>query len=90
MKTVHTQADFNEYINTNYQLEIKYPRSWSKKQLEDPITGEIVAFSSPKESESDIFQEKIFVTVEKLPDSINNLDEYAEMLTNRIIDKYKC
>ena len=77
---------FAEYRNTNYQIKIKYPKSWSLKQLEDPITGEVVMFSSPKESESDIFREKIFITVENLPDDINDLDEYAEILTDRIIN----
>ena len=77
---------FAQYQNTNYQIKIKYPKPWSIKQLEDPITGEVVVFSSPKESESDIFREKIFITVEDLPDDVNELDDYAEILTNRIID----
>jgi len=77
---------FEQYRNINYQINVKYPKLWSIKQLEDPITGEVVVFSSPKESESDIFREKIFITVQDLPDNINNIDEYAEILTNRIIN----
>lgn len=83
---------FTEYINSsqhsnnNYAIRIKYPKSWSVKPLEDPITGEVVVFSSPKESESDIFQERIFITVENLPNGIETLDEYAQVLTERIIN----
>ena len=78
---------FSEYTNTNYQLKIKYPETWSVRQLEDPITGEVVVFSSPKESQSDIFREKIFITVETLPDNIDTLDDYANIiLTNRIMN----
>lgn len=72
---------FLPYTNNNYNIEIKYPENWTVQEIEDPITGEIVVFSSPKESESDIFQEKVFITIEKLPEDITNLDEYA----NRIV-----
>ena len=78
---------FAEYTNINYQITIKYPKSWTIRQLEDPITGEVVMFSSPKENESDIFQERIFITVENLLDDIDNLDQYAEILTDRISRK---
>ncbi len=73
--------EFLPYTNKNYHIEIKYPENWTVQELEDPITGEVVVFSSPKESGSDIFQEKVFITIEKLPDEITNLDEYA----NRIV-----
>ena len=89
--------DFIEYTNANqdinnpYKIRIKYPKSWSIKPLEDPITGEIVVLSSPKESESDIFQEKIFITVENLPRGIETIEQYAGVLSGRIINnsKYK-
>ena len=78
---------FSEYTNSNYQIKIRYPEAWSVKALEDPITGEVVVFYSPKENESDIFLEKIFITVEELPDDINNLNEYVNIiLTARIIN----
>ncbi len=77
---------FTQYSNINYQIKIKYPKPWTIKQLEDPITGEVVVFYSPKESEYDIFQERIFITVEDLPYDIDNIEEYAEILTKRIID----
>jgi serine/threonine-protein kinase len=72
---------FLSYTNNNYHIQIKYPEDWIVQEIEDPITGEVVVFSSPKESGTDIFQEKVFITVEKLPDNITNLDEY----TNRIV-----
>ena len=75
----------NQAQNNSYEITIKYPKSWSIKPLEDPITGEIVMFSSPKESESDIFLEKIFITVENLPEGIETLEQYAGVLSERII-----
>lgn len=76
---------FLPYSNNNYHIEIKYPENWTVQELEDPITGEVVVFSSPKESESDIFQEKVFITIEKLPDEIANLDEYADKIVSGAI-----
>ncbi|MBE9167720.1 protein kinase [Pleurocapsales cyanobacterium LEGE 06147] len=76
---------FLPYTNNNYHIQIKYPENWTVRELEDPITGEVVVFSSPKESGSDIFQEKVFITVEKLPNDITNLDEYSTRIISGTI-----
>jgi serine/threonine-protein kinase len=76
---------FSTYINNNYQLQIKYPDNWLVKDVEDPITGEVVVFTSPKENSSDIFQEKVFIIVEDKSSEIKDLDEYTQVIVQGII-----
>jgi serine/threonine-protein kinase len=76
--------NFALYINNQYNLEIRYPENWSFEELEDPITGEVVVFYSPLESEADLFQEKVSVTVEELTEDLSTLDEYSERITDSL------
>ena len=59
--------NFVEYRNYNYNIAIKYPQEWTLKELEDPITGEILVLTSPLTNESDSFQEKIYLSIDSLP-----------------------
>jgi serine/threonine-protein kinase len=74
---------FITYENKDYHLVLKYPETWVKQDIEDPITGEIVAFASPTEGVSDLFQEKIIITIEDLAKNTRTLEDYQE----EIIDK---
>ncbi|MGB3207935.1 MAG: PsbP-related protein [Crinalium sp.] len=64
------------YQNLEKGIQLKYPGSWEKKELPDPLTGEIVTFVSPQESEFDPFREKVIVHVEVLSNKYRSLDEY--------------
>ncbi|MCC0175689.1 protein kinase [Waterburya agarophytonicola K14] len=76
--------DFRTYINDNYQFEIKYPQAWSYRELDDPITGEVVVFSSPLETDSDLFLERVNITVEYLSSEPITLEQYTQTVFERI------
>ncbi|MGD1922024.1 MAG: protein kinase [Pleurocapsa sp.] len=80
----NTYKDFATYNNDNYQFEIKYPKSWSQKDLDDPITGEIVVFSSSLETAADSFLEKVSIAVEYLSSEPITLEEYTRRVFQRI------
>ena len=76
--------NFAAYRNDNYQFEVKYPKAWSYKDVDDPITGEIVVFTSPLETESDPFLEKLHISVEYLSSESITLDRYTEEVIERV------
>jgi serine/threonine-protein kinase len=68
------QEKFLPYENSTYGIKIKYPQTWQKQYINNPITGEVVAFLSPKQSNTDKFQEKLTISVE---DFSGTLDEFS-------------
>ena len=76
--------DFITYDNDNYQFKIKYPETWSSRDFDDPITGEIVVFSSPLETPSDSFLERVSIAVEYLSSEPITLEEYTKAVFNRV------
>ena len=75
---------FDNYVNDEYEFAVKYPQDWLVKELNDPITGAIVVFNSPTEKYSDIFPEKVYITVESLSTDISNLEQYTQIVLDRI------
>ncbi|MEM9507637.1 MAG: PsbP-related protein, partial [Cyanobacteria bacterium P01_E01_bin.35] len=75
---------FFSYVNDDYQFSIKYPQHWSQRQLDDPITGDIVVFASPQETDSDLFLEKLYIAVEYLPSELMSLEQYTQDVFERI------
>ncbi|MFM2311338.1 MAG: hypothetical protein RLZZ04_614 [Cyanobacteriota bacterium] len=73
-----------KYTNEDYQFSLKYPQTWSQRQIDDPITGEIVVFTSPKETDADPFVEKIYIAVEHLSSEPTNLEQYRQTVLERI------
>ena len=76
--------NFVEYSNSEYQFALEYPDTWSERQIDDPITGEIVVFASPKETDADLFVEKVYIAVEYLSLESTTLEEYSQSVLNRI------
>ncbi|RAM53036.1 MAG: serine/threonine protein kinase [Hapalosiphonaceae cyanobacterium JJU2] len=74
---------FVPYENSNYGIKIKYPASWQRQTKEIDVLGvtEIVTFISPKQSQTDKFQEKINVDIEKFS---GTLAESKELFINEI------
>lgn len=62
------------YENHNYGIKIKYPQNWELQKINNPITGEIVAFLSPRQSNTDS-PEKLTISVE---DFSGTLDEFRD------------
>ena len=75
---------FSVYTNEDYNFVIKYPQDWSARELEDPITGEVVVFSSPLESNSDLFRERVYISIEYLSSELTTLDEYTQLIIGKI------
>jgi len=80
----NSRQNFVEYINGDYQFSLQYPQDWSEQQIDDPITGEIVVFNSPQETDADLFREKVHVAVEYLSSEPTNLEEYGRTVLARI------
>ncbi len=79
--------EFLAYTNDNYNFAIKYPEDWSARELDDPITGEVVVFSSSLESNLDLYRERIYISVEYLASDLTTLDEYTQLLINNIVQE---
>lgn len=75
---------FTNYVNNDYQFSLKYPQNWSQRQLDDPITGEVVVFNSPLETDTDLFREKVYIAVEYLPTKSTSLEQYTQTVFERI------
>ncbi len=75
---------FANYTNQDYNFEIKYPETWLPRELNDPITGGVVVFSSPLESSSDLFSERVYISVEYLSSNFTTLDEYTQLIIDKI------
>lgn len=80
----NSKRDFTSYTNNDYQFSLNYPQSWSQQEVNDPITGEIVVFTSPAESGDDFFREKVYLATEYLPSKEITLEEYARTVRQRI------
>lgn len=85
MFTIGSKTDpyqnFTEYRNENYQITLKYPQAWTVRELEDPITGGIAVFTSPLENELDLFQEKIYISIDNIS---TTPEEYGQAIINKV------
>ena len=77
-------GNFVEYSNSDYQFALKYPDTWSKRQIDDPITGEIVVFASPPETAADAYSERVYIAIDSLSSEPTNLEEYSQSVLERI------
>lgn len=67
--------NFLTYQNSTAGINMKYPQSWERQDINNPLTGEVVAFLSPKQSNVDKFQEKLTISVEEFS---GTLDEFTD------------
>jgi eukaryotic-like serine/threonine-protein kinase len=74
-------SKFLNYENSSYGIKIKYPESWARQDVANPVTGELVIFLSPKQSDSDKFQEKLTISTETLS---STLDESKNLFIKEI------
>ncbi|KOP28260.1 serine/threonine protein kinase [Hapalosiphon sp. MRB220] len=61
------QEKFIPYENTEYQIKIKYPESWQLQIKDIYVAGvtELATIISPKQNDTDRFQEKINIDIEE-------------------------
>lgn len=70
------------YENSDYGIELEYPKNWSMQKEEDFLKPGVV-FLSPPENDADDFQEKVKVVIENLPQPLS-LKEYTEQAIKQI------
>ncbi|WP_193199269.1 serine/threonine-protein kinase [Nostoc sp. MG11] len=74
-------SKFLTYENSSYGIKINYPENWARQDVANPVTGELVTFLSPKQSDADKFQEKLTISTEPLS---TTLDESRELFIQEI------
>jgi len=77
--------DFNVYENSQYGIKVKYPKTWERQDLENPITAEVVTFISPKQSDMDNFQEKVTISVDKFSGRLDDLKKSSIQEINNTV-----
>jgi len=80
----NSNQKFTDYVNSDYQFALQYPQNWSQRQLDDPITGGVVVFNSPLETDTDLFREKVYIAVEYLESESTSLEQYTQTVFERI------
>ncbi len=79
---IHPSKPPEEFLTyANSSIKIKYPQSWERRDIDNPITGEVVAFVSAKQTDADKFQEKLTISVE---DFSGTLQDFSDTSTNDI------
>jgi serine/threonine-protein kinase len=81
--------DFNIYENFQYWIKVKYPKTWERQDLENPITAEVVTFISPKQSDTDNFQEKVTISVDKFSGTLDDLQKSSIQEINNTVSGAK-
>ncbi|WP_256758688.1 DcrB-related protein [Cohnella sp. WQ 127256] len=69
-------AGYKLFEDRTYGTSFQYPEDWT---VQENVDGALALFLSPKESESDKFQENVSVIVEDLGGEKVTLDQYAEV-----------
>ncbi|MCK4310224.1 MAG: hypothetical protein KAV80_02095 [Methanomicrobia archaeon] len=72
---------FLTYENSTYGIKIMYPKEW---EMMESYMGTVVIFLSPKESDSDVFQENLNVGVQDLSAQPMTLDEFTDLNIEQI------
>lgn len=62
-------ANFLDYAAQG--VKIKYPENWAVQETPNAVTQDIVTFLSPKQSETDKFQEILTIRIEPLASTLN-------------------
>lgn len=65
------QINLLSYENSNYGVKIQYPESWVRQDLQNVLTKELVTFLSPEQTDTDKFQEKLTISVEDVPSTLD-------------------
>jgi hypothetical protein len=75
---------WNDYKDETNHYVIKYPIGWEQKKI-----NQISMFISPKESDTDSYQENVNIIVQNLKQlKLSTLDEYVAFSKRQITEKY--
>ncbi|MDZ8079737.1 MAG: protein kinase [Nostoc sp. DcaGUA01] len=75
---------FEAYNNAIYGITIKYPSNWEKTGTPDRITGNVVKFISPKETETDSYLENINLIIQDLPENRRELEQFTNFYLDEV------
>ncbi len=75
---------FVKYENVNAGIQIKYPYTWQKKDVENPFTGEIVLFTNPLSNQTNKFEPKLSIRIENLSGKPISLKDYTNLSLKEI------
>lgn len=67
--------NLSTYDNDSWGIKIQYPKNWQRQDIENPITTEVVIFSSPKQNQQDNFQEHLTISVRKFSGTLKESQE---------------
>ena len=81
--------DFNVYENSQYGIKVRYPKTWERQDLENPITAEVVTFISPQQSDTDNFQEKVTISIDKFSGRLDDLQKSSIQEINNTVSGAK-
>ncbi|MFN6516389.1 MAG: protein kinase domain-containing protein [Nostoc sp. CreGUA01] len=73
-----------DYNDTVYGISIKYPANWEKTGTPDRITGNVVKFTSPKETETDSYLENVNLIIQDLPENRTELEQFTNFYVDEI------
>ncbi len=62
---VDLYADYEEYKKSDWGFEVKYPKDWEQKKIDENGENLSIAFFSPKEDNLDVFIENVIVFASK-------------------------
>ena len=83
VKPIETSSKLS-YENDTWGIKIQYPQNWKRQDIEDPIGGEVVIFSSPKQSQEDNFQEHLIISVQEVD---GDLKESQKLFVSNIVNR---
>ena len=69
------------YDNDSWGIKIQYPHNWERQDIENPITTEVVIFSSPRQNKQDKFKEKLTVSIQAFS---GTLEDSQKLFRNNI------
>ena len=72
------------YTDPVYKIEVKYPKTWTRKDGLKEYPGLIAVFLSARESAGDIFQENVNLIVQDLSTNPMTLSNYVLLSTNQV------
>lgn len=83
------QINSKIYENSLDKIKIQYPQNWELQDIRNPITGEVIAFISPRESDTDKFQDKLTISVENFTGTLEEFNNLSIKEINNQAEKSK-
>lgn len=66
------KIEFTNYEKSELGIKIKYPQNWQRQDINNLFTQEVVTFVSPKQSQTDNFQEKLTISIRNYSGTLDN------------------